>query len=241
MPERAGRRARVCARCRPRACAATGNLQAAEQRLLAAADPGRPPAPRGGGRIAVSFCSGASAVAGDVLPIEGEHIALRRRVRRAAPHPRARPTRMGATCAPGASALRSRNEQRTPKRIAGERQHAPQLTRADHTDAQRLQGLRGSGLLSTAAVCACPKCIQRGAYFGEFVGKDRGREQRGVLRSGGADGEGRDRYPARHLRDRQAANRCRSTPWIEPARRAPARRSWPRSCPADAPRRRRPR
>ena len=184
------------------ACAATGIFRRRNSAFSCSRSCETSSAARGG-RMSVIFSSGASAspemfsqsnVTTSLAPASSS---------RSSRDPRARPTKMGATWAPGASALRSRNVQREPQGIPGKRQHAAQLPRADDADVREFQGCRGSGLSSTAAVCADRKRVERKPYFGGLVGEDRRGEQGGIPGARGADGEGGHGYSARHLRNGQ--------------------------------------
>src|ERR1700733_2921812 len=94
--------------------------------------------------------------AGNVSPVEGDDIAARCQLRK----PRRIleiPDEAGRYLRPGRVGAAIQKQAAYPERISGQREHAPQLARSDDTDAQQSQEARGSGLASTALVCAWRK------------------------------------------------------------------------------------
>ena len=98
-------------------------------------------------------------------------------------------------CDPGIDSARPGDIRRAPA-------SAP-AARSDDADVHQFQGLRGSGLASTAAVCAARNASNAARTPVILVGQHRSCEQGRIGRTGGSDRKGRDRHAARHLRNRQ--------------------------------------
>ena len=96
---------------------------------------------------------------------------------------------------------------------------------------------RGSS--ATSRVCSCAQRIQPRGQRRIGDGEDRGGQQRRIHRPGPADRQRADRDPGRHLHDRKQAVHPLQTMRFHRHARAPAAASRRRTCPADAPPRRR--
>ena len=214
--------------------------QPLEQALLGEPVLARRRAPRSGGR-----CARRARVAGAQRSRPRRSPSRRSRTsqRRASWRSSARSVNSPSAAArPGRRAL-ARCDRGTGSRGRADSPRAPACGRAGRRRRCRRSWRRASradpGARAPLRSGAARNASSAAAIGGVLVGEDRGGEQRRVGGAGRADRERGDRHAGRHLHDRQQRIEAVRAPWTAPARRAPAARSWPRSCPAGARRRRR--